>query len=120
MGITQWSIKNFRGINERQTITLDLAPDLFLITGDELASDPGFIANNILVIQNMTSELDRAILYCGTGRNSQEANFTLRLYRRFLNAISDNDFISNHIIIIIQDHLVLLPIYSWKFLKKQN
>ena len=83
MGITQWSIQNFRGVTVRRTITVNLAPELFLISGDELTDTPGFLANNILIIQNFTSELDEVVLYCGTARNPQVANFTLRLYRKF-------------------------------------
>ena len=81
LAITEWSVQNFREINELQAITSNLAPNLFLVTGNELPSNPAFTLNNILTIHNLTSELDGVILYCGTGQKRQEANFTLRIYR---------------------------------------
>ena len=37
---------------------------------------------NKLTVKNLTSNLDGAMLYCGTEREPQLANFTLRIYRK--------------------------------------
>lgn len=79
---TNWIIENFRGISELQIITNDLAPEVFLLTGNEHLNNPLIPLQNILVILNLTSELDGAIIYCGSGLSPQEANFTLRIYSR--------------------------------------
>ena len=80
MAITEWSVQNFRGTSGLQGITTDLAPELFIITGDEIPTLPEFMFNNILVIRNLSSELDGVIIHCGTGQSPREANFTIRIY----------------------------------------
>ena len=82
--ITVWSIGNFRDVPEVRTILADLAPDLFLFSGDPLPSDPSFTYLNRLTVLNLTSELDEVIVYCGSGAGSaaEQANFTLRVYRK--------------------------------------
>ena len=79
---TQWNIENFRGSTGLQVLPPD--ENLFLLTGDELPSDPIFTAHNHLVLLNLTSELDGVTIYCGTGRLPQLANFNLRIYRMFM------------------------------------
>ena len=54
--------------------------DLFLLIGDALPSDPSLTFHNRVVLLNLTSELDGVNIYCGTGRNPQQANFKLRIY----------------------------------------
>ena len=76
---TQWNIESFRGSTGLQALPPD--EDLFLLTGDELPSDPTFTAHNHLVLLNFTSELDGVTIYCGTGRLPRQANFKLRIYR---------------------------------------
>ena len=83
MEITEWSVQNFR-TSGLQGIMINLAPESFVITGNEISD---FIFNNILVICNLSSKLDGVIIYCGTGQNPREANFTLRIYRRYQNLI---------------------------------
>ena len=80
--ITQWSIGNFRGVPAVRTILADLAPELFLLSGDLIINnDPRFTFLNRLTILNLTSELDEVIVYCGTGAGAaaEQANFTLRV-----------------------------------------
>ena len=83
---TEWSIQNFRGVDSPRPITFDLAPELFLFTGDQIPSDPIITFSNVLVVRNYTFELDGVVLYCGTGRDPQQANFTLRVYRTLVYA----------------------------------
>ena len=82
--ITAWSIENFRGVSEARAILLDLAPELFLFSGDPFPSDPSFTFINRLTILRLTSELDEVIVYCGIGAGAaaEQANFTLRVYRK--------------------------------------
>ena len=59
------------------------APELFSFSGDPI---PGlnFTYENSLTVTNLTSDLDGVIIYCGTGVQPRQANFTLRIYRKFL------------------------------------
>ena len=79
---TQWGVGSFRGVPGLQLITDDLAPELFLISGDPIPSFPIFTYRNRLTILVMTSDLDEVIVYCGSGTDPQQANFVLRLYRK--------------------------------------
>ena len=79
---TDWNIVNFRGSTEFQQITDTFDTDLFSISGGPLPSNPGISTFNQLKILNVTSELDGVLVYCGTGAQPQQANFTLRLYRK--------------------------------------
>ena len=79
---TQWSLGNFRGSDRLQTIN-NAAPELFEIDGDP---QPGtiFTFENYLTVLNLVSDLDRVIVYCGTGAWPQEASFTLRIYSKLI------------------------------------
>ena len=78
--ITSWSLGNFRGA-AIQGYSLGLAPELFLLGGDQIPSFPSATYDNQMTILNLTSELDRVVLYCGVGGELQ-ANVTLRIYRK--------------------------------------
>ena len=78
---------NFGGDESDALFTLNnVAPELFSFSGDPI---PGFnlTYQNSLTITNMTSDLDGVIIYCGTGKQSQQANFTLRIYGK----LNDNN-----------------------------
>ena len=77
---TRWSIQDFRGVLDLQTITDDFDTNLFLIHGD---SDTIGSLRNQLTILRLTSELDGATVYCGSGAFPREAIFLLRIYRKF-------------------------------------
>ena len=80
---THWNLKNFRGASGLLANFSALAPDLFLISGDPVATDNSSTFFNKLTILNWTSTLDRVIVYCGGEKpHRQLANFTLRLYRK--------------------------------------
>ena len=79
---TQWAIENFRGNPALQTVS-DAAPDLFEFGGDLRPGSTTDTFLNRLTIVNITSDLDNAILYCGTGVERRQANFTMRIYREF-------------------------------------
>ena len=78
---TRWGIENFRGVSTLQNILVSFDPTLFLISGDIFR---GFNIANRLTILRLASELDGAILYCGTGALPQQANFPIRIYRKFI------------------------------------
>ena len=78
----QWSLGNFRGSEGLQTI-INAAPELFKIDGD-LIPGTTFTFENKLTVLNFVSDLDRVIVYCGTGARPQEASFTLRIYRELI------------------------------------
>ena len=79
---TQWTLENFRGSTALVTPN-NAAPELFSFGGDPV---PGFnfTYENTLTVTNLTSDLDGVIVYCGTGVQPQQANFTLKIYRKFL------------------------------------
>ena len=77
--ISQWTLANFRGSTGLQTVN-NAAPELFEITGDPIAGTM-FTFSNRLTILNLARDLDRVIIFCGTGAMRQQADFVLRIYR---------------------------------------
>lgn len=77
---SQWTLGNFRG-HGSQLQSVAVAPELFLVAGDQVTSDPRITYRNRLTVLRLTSELDGAKVYCGGGGQLQQANFTLRIYR---------------------------------------
>jgi hypothetical protein len=77
---TQWTLTNF-GRSDAFFTPNNVAPELFSFSGDPI---PGFdlTYQNSLTVTNLTNDLDGVIIYCGTGLQSQQANFTLRIYRK--------------------------------------
>ena len=80
---TEWTLTNFRGDDALFTPNNITAPELFSFNGDPI---PGFkfklTYQNSLTVTNLTSDLDGMIIYCGTGMQSRQANFTLRIYHK--------------------------------------
>lgn len=72
---TFWSFANFRGVAGIQALLLiaSMNPPFF--------ADGLFL--NELIVTNWTSEVDRVIVFCGTGGDPTQANVTLRTYRKF-------------------------------------
>lgn len=64
-----WSIK----FSDKEISQIAKSDEAFLIHGS---------LQNKLEVKNLTSNLDGAVLYCGTEREPQLANFTLRIYRK--------------------------------------
>ena len=83
--ITSWSLGNFRGARLRG-FDLDLAPELFLLSGDPIPGVLGATYDNQMTILNLTSELDHVVLYCAL-QDIIVANFTLRIYRELINEL---------------------------------
>ena len=81
--ITVWSIANYRGTSDARALLLTTAPELFEFGGDPIPTSPQFTYLNRLTILQLTSELDEVILYCGTGADSEQANFMFRIYRKY-------------------------------------
>jgi N-acetylglucosamine kinase-like BadF-type ATPase len=77
---TLWTLANFRNIPSLQTI--NAAPELFEITGDPIAGTI-FTFNDRLTVLNLVRGLDHVTIFCGTGGLLQQANFFLRIYRKF-------------------------------------
>lgn len=80
---TSWFVENFRGLEALQLVGIDFAPELFSIGGDLRPTDPTRTFLNHFTIVNFTSELDNVMLYCGTGINRQQAEFSLRVYSKY-------------------------------------
>jgi hypothetical protein len=72
---TFWRIGNFRGVTGLQSLLnfINSSQNIFLAQGLFL---------NELIITNWTSEVDRVIVFCGTGAEPKQANVTLRIYRK--------------------------------------
>ena len=80
---TRWSIANFRGKADLQIITDTFNTSLFLVSGDPDPMGPSGSFRNRLTILRLTSDLDGVILFCGVGALARQANFPLRIYRKF-------------------------------------
>ena len=76
---TQWNVANFRGGGPNSLLSHTAAPELFSVGGDP-NPDTNFLFDNELTILNWAAELDRVMVYCGTGQDAQQASFTLRIY----------------------------------------
>ena len=68
---TFWSFANFRGVAGIQALILIQSP--FLANGFFL---------NELIVTNWMSEVDRVIVFCGTGGDPTQTNVTLKIYRK--------------------------------------
>ena len=78
---TLWTLTNFRGSTGLQTIN-NAAPELFQVTGDPIdIVGTMFTYRNCLTVLNLVRDLDRVIIFCGTGAMRQQADFVLRIYR---------------------------------------
>ena len=77
---TQWSIENLGGNLALQTV-VNVSPGLFEVGGDFRPGSSTDTFLNRVTVLNFTSDLDNAIVYCGTGLERRQANFTIRLYR---------------------------------------
>ena len=80
---TQWNVGNFKGSGPNDLRQISEAPELFFVSGD-LIPNTNFLFDNQLTILSWTTELDEVIVYCGSGQVPQQANFFLRVYRKFL------------------------------------
>ena len=76
---TQWNVANFRGGGPNSLLSLTIAPELFSVGGDPIPNTD-YLFENELTILDWAAELDGVIVYCGTGRDPQQASFTLRIY----------------------------------------
>ena len=76
---TQWNVANFRGGGPNNLFAPTVAPELFSVGGDPMPNT-NFLFDNELTILNWAAELDRVMVYCGTGQEPQQASFTLRIY----------------------------------------
>ena len=78
---TQWTIANFRGVSS-QVIADNLAPELFLFSGDPVPVVPTLNFRNRLMILTLSPDLDQATIFRGSGSLPNQANVTIRIYRK--------------------------------------
>ena len=102
--IVVWSIANFRGGTGVTGLLITTAPDLFEFGGDPIPATSEFDFNNRLTILQLTSELDEVVIYCGIGGNSQQANFVLRIYRKYPQLVTDTNYCLVHSKRKVLDH----------------
>ena len=76
---TTWSVINFEGEPDIRPITI--ADTLFTFGGD-LIPNTTFTYLNQITIVNWTSALDGVTLFCGVGGDLDQANVSLRIYRK--------------------------------------
>ena len=83
---TLWFIQDFRNVSLSQMINEidDPFTSLFLITGTERNdSIPNLTTfRNNLTILRFDATLDGTTLFCGSGRDQEIGNFSLRIYRK--------------------------------------
>ena len=74
---TVWSIENYMGRTEHQTLTND---EMFTISGDHRHILPELNYGNHLNISNYSSkELNRTVVYCGSYENPQQRSFEFKV-----------------------------------------
>ena len=79
---TIWSVSNFGGVPSRRNVgTADPDRDFFLISGT-LRPNSTLTFGNRITILNWTSAVDTATLFCGTGREPEQASVVLRIYSK--------------------------------------
>ena len=93
---TQWNIENFGGNPVLQPINVALG--LVDIGGDLRPGSTTDTFLNRITVLNFTSDLDNAILYCGTGVDPRLANFTIKIYRKIsLNCLAIHISLANFV-----------------------
>ena len=95
---TQWQLRNFRG-NPMDTSIINAPAGLFAFSG--------FYENRLTVL-NLTDELDKVIVFCGTGLKPEGANFTLRIYRK----CNYKHYLASTKMITVETHLIILMVYK--------
>ena len=84
---TSWSIENFfRNIPGLQSLTnqdFQEIPEL-TIDGDLRPSGLSTYQNRLIIVV-LSSQLDGAIIYCGTGQQPRQGSYPVRVYREFNN-----------------------------------
>ena len=79
---TQWNLENYG--NRAPGVLVDIASvpnGLFQINGDPIPGFSEIYYDNRLTGLNLTSVLDKVIVHCGSGIQSNQAHFTFRIYR---------------------------------------
>lgn len=79
---TAWFVQGFRGSSSLQAISGNFETEIFSVGGDPRPNDPSRTFLNELTILNFAADLDGVTVYCGTGQNREQANFTLRVYSK--------------------------------------
>ena len=78
--LTQWTLRNYGG-HDSQLQSIAVAPEFFSVSGDPTGF-PSLTYRNRLVVLSLATELDTVMVYCGGNDQFQQANFTLRIYRK--------------------------------------
>ena len=74
---TVWSIENYMGRTEHQTLTND---EMFTVSGDQRPALPESNYGNHLNINNCSSkELNGAVVYCGSYENPKQSCFKVKV-----------------------------------------
>ena len=77
---TDWSVINFRGVSNIQTLSSNL--EIFHFSGDPIpGSVPPQIFRTRLTVLNMSNDLDQVTILCGSNI-FPTANFYFRIYRK--------------------------------------
>ena len=81
---TFWSIANLDGLPDTQPLLVaDPNGDFFVVSGD-LMPNSNFTFLNRVTVLNWTLAIDNVILFCGTGREPDQANVTFRFYSKYI------------------------------------
>ena len=81
---TIWHIENFRGNTGLQALSDQAVQSFPELTIDGDLRPSGSSLRNRLTISVLSSQLDGVTLYCGTGIDPRQANYPIRVYRKFL------------------------------------
>ncbi len=78
--LTEWFILKVNDDNGVANLIDNSDPD-YSITGDPVPNDSLTFRTNLTIL-SLTADLDRAVLFCGTSKIRDAANFTLRISRK--------------------------------------
>ena len=80
--LTQWTLLNYDGSGSLLR-SITIAAEYFSVSGDPTGHPIIPTYHNHLVVLRLATELDGVLVYCGGYDQFQQANFTLRIYRKF-------------------------------------
>ena len=75
---TVWSIENYMGKSERQTMT-DLDDEMFTISGNQRPLSELNYRNHLNISNCSSKELNGTVVYCGSHENPHQSRFEFKV-----------------------------------------
>ena len=126
---TVWSISNFRGVSSFCVFGDDIAPEMFLFSGDPIpGAPPTQTYQNRLTVLVLSPDLDHVMVACGNSTLPVQAYFVFRIYCKsniyplfFMQTVKlmclhtyiGIPNLRKHLIVRLQDLRVTLAVFFW-------